>query len=157
VEVLGVQAKSTECETWAAPVPERAIAAGEFEALLAIATLPVTLPVAAGANVTFKMAVWPGGRIVPVGTPLTLKPAPEMLTFEMVILEVPAFLSVTFCVLLLDTVTPLKLNEVVLAFSRAVAGLTIRVAALLVMLPTLLETATVNCAPLSEVVVAGVV
>jgi len=37
------------------------------------------------------------------------------------------------------------------------AALTVRVAALLVALPTLLLTTTVNCAPLSEVVVAGVV
>jgi hypothetical protein len=34
---------------------------------------------------------------------------------------------------------------------------TMRVATLLVTLPTLLLTTTVNCAPLSEVVVAGVV
>jgi hypothetical protein len=113
--------------------------------------------VAAGANVTFKMAVWPGVRMDPLGTPLTLKPAPEMLTVEIVILEVPAFLSVTLCVLLLDTVTPLKLKKVVLAFNKAVGALTARVAALLVMLPALFETTTVNCAPLSEVVVAGVV
>jgi len=33
----------------------------------------------------------------------------------------------------------------------------VRVAALLVMLPALLLTTTVNCAPLSELVVAGVV
>jgi hypothetical protein len=144
VEVLGVQAKSTECETCAAPVPERAIAAGEFEALLATATLPVTAPVAAGANVTFKMTVWPGARMDPLGTPLTLKPAPEMLTVEIVILEVPAFLSVTLCELLLDRVTPLKLKKVVLAFNKAVGALTMRVAALLVRLPALFETATVN-------------
>jgi hypothetical protein len=37
------------------------------------------------------------------------------------------------------------------------AALTVRVAALLVMLPVLLLTTTVNCAPLSELVVAGVV
>ncbi len=37
------------------------------------------------------------------------------------------------------------------------AALTVRVAALLVMLPALLLTTTVNCAPLSELVVAGVV
>jgi hypothetical protein len=35
--------------------------------------------------------------------------------------------------------------------------LTVRVAALLVTLPTVLLTTTVNCAPLSELVVAGVV
>jgi len=39
----------------------------------------------------------------------------------------------------------------------AEAELTVRVAALLVTLPTLLLTTTVNCAPLSEIAVAGVV
>jgi hypothetical protein len=37
------------------------------------------------------------------------------------------------------------------------AALTVRVAALLVVLPVVLVITTVNCAPLSEVVVAGVV
>jgi hypothetical protein len=37
------------------------------------------------------------------------------------------------------------------------AGFTVRVAALLVALPAVLVTTTVNCAPLSEVVVTGVV
>jgi hypothetical protein len=37
------------------------------------------------------------------------------------------------------------------------AALTVRVAALLVTLPAALLTTTVNCAPLSELVVAGVV
>jgi hypothetical protein len=50
-----------------------------------------------------------------------------------------------------------KLNDAELALRRAVAALTVRVAALLVTLPAQLVTVTVNCAPLSEVVVTGVV
>ena len=39
-----------------APVPDRAIVAGELVALLATLTLPVTLPELVGANVTFNVA-----------------------------------------------------------------------------------------------------
>jgi hypothetical protein len=52
------------------PLPDKVIDAGEFEALLVTVTLPVTLPVAAGAKITFKVAAYPGVRMSPVGTPL---------------------------------------------------------------------------------------
>ena len=39
------------------PVPPRAIVSGELVALLTTETLPVTLPAAVGANVTFRVAV----------------------------------------------------------------------------------------------------
>jgi hypothetical protein len=69
---------------------------GEFEALLDTVTLPVKFPVDAGVNVALKVAICPGVKIKPVDTPLAVKPAPEMLTFEMVTLEFPALVSVTF-------------------------------------------------------------
>jgi len=131
--------------------------AGEFVALLVIVTLPVTLPVAAGAKVTFKVAVCPGVRIVPADTPLALKPAPEMLTFEIVTLELPELVSVTARVLLAPVFTLPKLKLVGLALSRSVAVFTVSVAALLLTLPAELLTMTVNCALLSAEVVAGVV
>lgn len=53
---LSVQAKVTKWFGWA-PVPDKVIDAGEFEALLATKALPVTLPVAAGAKVIFKVAI----------------------------------------------------------------------------------------------------
>jgi hypothetical protein len=56
----------------ATPVPDKVIDAGEFEALLVTLTLPVMVPVAAGAKVTFKAAVCPGGKISPVEIPLAL-------------------------------------------------------------------------------------
>lgn len=52
--MLAVHDSDVEYET-AAPVPENEMDVGEFEALLAIVTLPLTLPVAAGANVTFTV------------------------------------------------------------------------------------------------------
>ena len=93
----------------------------------------------------------------PVDMPLGLKPAPlMMLTLDMVTVEFPALVSVTFCVLLLDTFTLPKPKAVVLALRSAVvvAGLTVSVAVLLVALPALLLTVTLNVWPL---VSAGVV
>ena len=50
--MLAVHDNDVEYET-AAPVPENETVVGEFEALLPIVRLPLTVPVAAGANVTF--------------------------------------------------------------------------------------------------------
>lgn len=139
------------------PVPVIEIVAGELVALLATVTPPVTLPVNDGAKVTFKVADCPGVSTVPEDTLLVLKPVPVALTLEMVTLELPEFFSVTPSVLLpLVSMFP-KLKLVGLTLSEAVAAFTVSVAALLVTLPPVLLTTTVNCAPLSVVVVAGVV
>ena len=81
------------CDT---PVPESEIVSGEFVALLDTVTVPAELPADAGVNVALNVAVCPGVKIVPVGTPLAVKPAPEMLTLETVTLELPALVNVTF-------------------------------------------------------------
>jgi len=129
---------------------------GEFVALLATEILPVTLPAAAGAKVAVKVAVCPGVRITPE-TPVALKPAPETVTLEIVTLELPAFVSVTDCVLLFGMVTLPKLKDDELELRRSDEALTVSIAALLVALPTPLLTATVNFALLSVAVSAGVV
>ncbi len=118
--------------------------ASEFDALLATITLPVTLPVAAGANVTFSVTICPGVMICPLETPLAVKPAPEIVTLETVILELPEFVKFTPRELLPPTFTLLKFRLVVLGVSAPGAGLTVRVAALLVTLPAELLTTTVN-------------
>ena len=138
------------------PVPEREIVVGEFVALLATVTLPVMLRAADGAKVKLSAAVCPGVRVCPAETPLAANPAPEMLRLEIVTLEFPAFVRVTPRTLLLPTVTFPKLRLVRLAFRSNIAGFTVRVAALLVTFPTELVTFTVNWAPLSDAVVAGV-
>ena len=138
-------------------MPESVTLVGEFVALLVTVTLPVTLPVAAGAKVMVTVAVCPADRISPAGTPLAPKPAPETLTFEIVTLEVPAFVNVTFWLLLVDTFTLPKLKVEALALRTNVPEETVSVAGLLVALPTLLLILTVNCALLSVVVSAGVV
>ena len=58
---------------------------------------------------------------------------------------------------MLDTFTLPKLNEDALELRRSVEVLTVSIAALLVALPAVLLTATVNCALLSVAVSAGVV
>jgi hypothetical protein len=98
--------------------------AGEFVALLVTVTLPVTLPVAAGTKVTLKVAVCPGVRMVPADTPPALNPAPEMVTFEIVKLELSEFVSVTARVLLAPVFTFPKLKPAGLALSRKVAEFT---------------------------------
>jgi hypothetical protein len=96
VDVLGDQVKVTEWLTAATPVPDNVMASGELVALLATETLPDALPAADGENVAVKVAVCPGVRISPEETPETLNPAPEIVTLEIVTVEFPAFVSVTF-------------------------------------------------------------
>lgn len=155
--MLGAQLKRTECVTGATPVPESAMTAGEFEALLVTVMPPVTLPAVAGANVALKVAVCPGERMMPESPPPALKPAPATLTLEIVTLEFPAFVSSRLCELLLDTFTSPKARLLELLFKRRVGELTVRRAALLVAVPPLLLTVALNCAPLYEVVVAKIV
>ena len=154
-DALPVQERTTEWLAAARPVPDRAMVS--VAALLATVTLPLALPAVEGVNVAVRVAVCPGVKIRPVETPLALKPAPETLTLEIVILEFPEFVSVTVWLLVVDKFTLPKLKELVLAFRDAVAALTVSVAALLTAVPALLVMDTANFAVLSAVVVAGVV
>ena len=131
--------------------------AGELPALLDTVMLPEEAPDADGVNITFSVAVCPGATICPDGTPLAVNPAPETVTLETVTSEFPAFVKITDSVLLLPMFTLEKFKLVWLALRMYVAAFTVSVAALLVILPAILETVTVNCAPLFAVVVAGVV
>jgi len=125
-DALAVQLSATEAEEGGgfdvAPVPEREIAAGEFEASLVTVTLPELSPAAAGAKVTFRVAFCPGVKIWPDETPLAVYPAPEMVTFEIVTLEFPPLVKTTGRVLLLPTLTVEKLRLVLLALRVSVAG-----------------------------------
>src|SRR5689334_6208970 len=156
VEVLEFQVKVTEWSGWT-PVPDKVIEAGEFEALLTTETLPVTLPVAAGVKVAFNVTGFPGLTISPADMPLALKPGPETLTLETVILELLELVNVTLRMRLLPIFTLPNARVDAFALNGPRTALTVRVAALLVTLPTELDTTTVNRAPVSEVVSAGVV
>src|ERR1700675_158202 len=124
-------------------MPDKVIDAGEFEALLVMVTLPVTLPVTAGPKVTFKVAICPAAIMSPLGTPLALNPGPEMLTLEMVMLELPESVNVKVWLLVVPTFTFPKLKFDALAVNCPGMALTVRVAALLVALPAELLTVTV--------------
>lgn len=95
--------------------------------------------------------------IWPLETPLSLNPAPEMLTLETVTLEPPELVSVVESVSLLPTFTLPKLRLEELKLKVPGVGVTVRVAAELITLPAEFETVTTNCDPLSVLVVAGVV
>jgi len=75
----------------------------------------------------------------------------------MVTLELPELVIVTGRRLLLPSMTLPKFRLAGLALNRSVAALTVRVALLLARVPRELLMTTENCAPLSAVVVAGVV
>ncbi len=89
-------------------------------ALLVITMLPLTLPEDAGANVTFSKADWPGIKTVPADTPEALKPAPAIMTLEIVTAPVPELVSVATCAALFETVTVPKLSEAALEVSTKV-------------------------------------
>src|SRR5437879_1289778 len=112
------QAVKFECT----PLPVREMVAGELLALLPTTTLPLALPVTAGANVTFIVADCPGVKVVPPETLLELKPAPEAVTLEMVTFAVPVFLSATGWVLIVLVATFPKLNVVGAALGGAVGA-----------------------------------
>jgi hypothetical protein len=103
LDALGAQVKDTECDAGCTPEPDREIIAGGSVALLMMLTLPVTVPLAAGAKVTSNIAVCPGVRMSPAEAPLTLKPGPEMQIFEIVTSELPEAASVAARVALLPT------------------------------------------------------
>lgn len=56
----------------AVPAPARVTVAGELGALLAIVTLPFTLPGVIGANITLNVAVFPAAIVAGVFNPLAL-------------------------------------------------------------------------------------
>jgi hypothetical protein len=89
-----------------------------------IVSLLETSPTAAGANVMFRIASFPGSKKVPAEKPLALKPGPEILVLEIVILAEPEFLKVTAKTLPLPTVTFPKFRFDSLTLKRcALSGL----------------------------------
>ena len=70
--LLAAQFKLTECAVLLTPAPLTAIALGVLLALLTILTVPLTLPVALGANTTFNSAVCPAAIVAPAKPPLAL-------------------------------------------------------------------------------------
>jgi hypothetical protein len=72
--------------------------------------LPVALPPVVGAKTAPKVKLCPGARVFGKGNPLTLNPAPEGLTWEIVRLEPPELVKVSGRVLLFPDCTLPKLT-----------------------------------------------
>jgi hypothetical protein len=124
--VLGSQFSATVCALNCPPLPASAIDIPP--ALLPIVMEPTALPVAAGANVTFSVAVCPGVNTELASAPLALNPAPFTVTLESVTFALPAFVTVTACELLLPTNTLPKSRLLALAVNSAVAAVALPVA-----------------------------
>ena len=75
------------------PLPVTEIVVGELVALLTKLILPVALPAVAGAKPTVSEKLWPAARVTAPAKPLTLNPAPVMVTCERLTLAVPVFVS----------------------------------------------------------------
>ena len=85
------------------PRPERAILSGELDAVETIASVPLTVPVAAGAKVAVNVTLWFGLRVAGKARPLMENPAPVTLAWEMVTVEPPVLVSVSDKLVLLPT------------------------------------------------------
>ncbi len=83
----------------------RAISVGEFVALLATDTLPLTAPAAVGAKFTLNVVLCPAVKLSGAVSPLAVKPAPETLSCEMLTLELPVLVRVTVLLLVLPRFT----------------------------------------------------
>ena len=102
-ELLASHESPTLCDV--EPVPDSETACGELVALLEIVTLPLTAPLVVGSKITLRAAVWLGVSVNPELTPEPLKPVPFQLTPEIVMLELPVFVSETFWDVLVPTAT----------------------------------------------------
>ena len=76
-------------------LPVRGIFRVGFEALLLIATFPVTFPADCGEKVTLNDVLCPGESVTGRLIPLRLNPVPVAFADEIVIVEPPEFVTVS--------------------------------------------------------------
>ena len=62
-----------------------------LDALLAMDTLPASVPAAAGLYVTVRFAVWPAANVIGAVIPETLTPVPEIVNLEIAVGSPPVF------------------------------------------------------------------
>jgi hypothetical protein len=140
----------------AVPVPVSDIVCGLFGALSVRVRAPARFPAAVGLNFTLIVQLTPAATVLPQ-VPTPAKPKSPLRLVEKVTVVAVLLVAVTnFRALLVPTAWLPKVNEVGDRLKPA-AEFTVSVAVLLVALPAELLTTTLNCAPLSELVVAGVV
>ena len=99
------------------PVPLTGIERVPFVAVDVIVMLPDAVPVAVGANAVEKLAVAPAAIVWLALSPLALKPDPVVLTWLIVTVVFPEFVSVIVWVPLDPTTTPPKFTLPGLAVS----------------------------------------
>jgi hypothetical protein len=80
-----------------------------FEALLAILTVPVKLPVVVGANLMLRLADPPAAMVIGKLAPTRLKPVPLTVAPDTERLDPPVFDNVSVCVEVLFAAMLLKL------------------------------------------------
>jgi hypothetical protein len=85
------------------PVPDRAIVSEEFEAFETTVILPLVLPPAFGVKRTVNVTLSPSSRLKGRSKPLKLNPAPVTVVCEIVTLELPELVKVSYCLCLLPT------------------------------------------------------
>ena len=95
----------------AVAVAESETTRGELVALLVTVTPPVRLPAEAGAQVTLNEVDCPAESEIGNETPVALKPVPLAATCEMVTVELPVLVRVTFREAALPVGRLPKLNE----------------------------------------------
>jgi hypothetical protein len=149
-EALGIQAKSTECEGGAMPLPETAIEIGEFVASLIIVIVPENAAAVGGVNTTLSVAVCPGATVEPLSAEVELNPCDGILALLIVAEAVPELVSETAIAPLDPTTTFPKLNVEAFAVRCAVPATTVSIAGLLIKLPAELLTTAMKMEPSSE-------
>jgi len=90
--------RAAECCTEVTPVPDRDTVAGEPVALLTTEMPPLTLPLTVGLNWALRVRFCAGESVTGVLPPASKKPAPFAVICEMVTLEFPVLVIVTFWV-----------------------------------------------------------
>ena len=83
---------------------------GVSSRLLVIERLPETLPVAVGAKLVMKVVLCPPANVNGSGGPFTVKPPPDAIVWETVMVSVPEFVRVRLCLLIEPTATFPKLR-----------------------------------------------
>lgn len=107
----------------AVPLPDNAMVVGEFVALLVTVMLPVMLPATVGEKPAVSDALCPAARVNGTVIPLTVNPAPDTATCEIVTLLFPVLMRETDCELLvLPTRMLPKLKLLILGDSRKVCA-----------------------------------
>ena len=103
------------------PPPESAISTVALAPLTVNESCPLLAPIAVGEYFTLKLVLCPPASVKGSVRPLSLNPVPLTAAAVMVMLAVPVFFKVPFCVSDLSTCTPPKLKLLGLG-ARSVAG-----------------------------------